>query len=130
MANEHACDDPERAREIMSSNAFVLVDMSTTWCEPCTVLARRLENVRKKYPSITIINVDKEVMRNDEKRWLETLPCLKQAYELPGIPVLVFIKNGNVIGEHLDQDQAGHGLYWGLVSEKTIVQTLKKHDMI
>lgn len=124
------CKTPEEALDIIGKNDAVLVDLSTTWCEPCKILEEEIEKIRKKHANVKVVKLNKEEMRKNEKNWLEKIPFLTEAYNLSGVPVLLFIKNGKVIDEYLDKDRDGLGLYWGLVYEDTIEKTLKHYGMV
>jgi len=124
------CNTPEEVKEIIEKHDAVLIDIFSKGCDPCVELEERLRKVQEKHEKIEVIKIRKDEMRKNEKKWMVTLPFLKQAYELPGVPVLVFVKQGKIIDQHLDDAREGLGLYWGSAKYTTIINTLKQHAML
>lgn len=58
-----------------------IVDFYATWCGPCKVLSKTLEEI-KELPDVTIEKVD-----------IEDNPELTEQYKVRSVPTLVFFKN-------------------------------------
>jgi thioredoxin 1 len=62
----------------VQNNKYVLVDFYATWCSPCKVLSKMLEEFQKKYPQLLIVkvNVD-DAAELSEKHDISSLPTIK-----------------------------------------------------
>ena len=58
-----------------------IVDFYATWCGPCKVFSKTLEEI-KELPDVTIEKVD-----------IEDNPELTEQYKVRSVPTLVFFKN-------------------------------------
>lgn len=79
--------DSEFEAEVLKSDSPVLVDFWAPWCGPCKSIAPVLEEVSKTYQGklkIVKINVDDN-------------PKSPSAYEVRGIPNLIFFKGGKLV---------------------------------
>ena len=66
----------------------VLVDFWATWCGPCRMIAPVIEQIGAEYEGRAIVgkvDVDEE-------------PSLAQKFSVMGIPTLIVMKNGKVVG--------------------------------
>ena len=61
-----------------------IVDFYATWCGPCKVLAKTLEEI-KELPDVTIEKVD-----------IEDKPELTDQYKVRSVPTLVFFKDNEM----------------------------------
>lgn len=61
----------------------VVIDFFATWCGPCRIMGRVLEEVEKDYPNITFLKVDTDQFQ-----------ALAMEYGVVSIPTLVAYKNG------------------------------------
>ena len=75
--------------EITDNDA--VVKFSAEWCGPCRVLGENIESIESDYPNINFIEVD--VDEADEE--------LVSKYKIRNIPVLFFIKNGEVLSKEI-----------------------------
>lgn len=71
----------------MQADKPVMIDLWAAWCSPCKRLSPIVEQVAEAHDDWTIckINVDEE-------------PQLAQQFRVSSIPMLVFMKNGKVVG--------------------------------
>lgn len=75
--------------EVLKSNLPVLIDFYATWCPPCRALAPVLDRMAEEFAGqvkIVKINSDEE-------------PELAQSFNVTGLPTLVFIQNGEKLGQ-------------------------------
>jgi thioredoxin 1 len=92
MTNEpiHVTDDNFEST-VLKSPIPVIVDFWAPWCNPCKMIAPTLEKLASEYAGkllIAKVNVD-----NDQK--------YAQKYGVQGIPMMLFISNGNVIHQQV-----------------------------
>lgn len=77
-------------QEVLQSDKPVLVDLWADWCGPCRRMGPVLEEVAAERPDIKVckINVEEE-------------PELAAAFHVSSIPLLVVVKNGEVVNQSL-----------------------------
>ncbi|MEZ6124470.1 MAG: thioredoxin [Planctomycetaceae bacterium] len=77
------------SRDVLNSPVPVLVDFYADWCGPCRMLAPTLDRLAEEFSGkvrIVKVNVDSE-------------PALANKYQVSSIPALVFIADGQVVGQ-------------------------------
>ena len=76
-------------REVLNSDKPLVVDFWATWCGPCMMLSPIMEELDGEMPDVKFckLNVD------DERD-------LAIEYGVQSIPMLLFVKNGEIAGAH------------------------------
>lgn len=72
--------------EVLESKKILLVDFFATWCGPCKILSKILEDVSKTSPDLEIAKVDIDELRD-----------LAIEYEIEFVPTMLIFKDGKVI---------------------------------
>lgn len=77
--------------EVLASDVPVLIDFSATWCQPCRAIAPFVEQLANEYEGrikVTTVDIDES-------------QATAQKYRIRGVPTLVMIKNGEVVGQQV-----------------------------
>ena len=73
-----------------------LVKIGTSWCGPCKIVEKNIEDIEKSHTDVYFINVD--AMEADE---------IAEKYDVRNVPVTLVIKNGEVVSREVGlQSQA------------------------
>ena len=77
-------------QEVLKSDKPVLLDFYADWCGPCRMIAPTLEEIAEENEHITVgkINVDEQM-------------DLVVRFQVSSIPLLVVMKNGEVVNQSL-----------------------------
>jgi thioredoxin 1 len=76
--------------EVLKSEKPVLVDFFATWCGPCRMVAPVLEEIAEENENIKVVKID-----------VDQEPGLAQKFGVTSIPLLVVIKDGEVVNQSL-----------------------------
>ncbi|MBR5515392.1 MAG: thioredoxin [Clostridia bacterium] len=78
----------ELFEEIKQSDKPILLDFYADWCGPCRMIAPAIEEIAEEHPEYIVgkINVDNE-------------PELAQQFGVFSIPLLVVLKNGEIVNK-------------------------------
>ena len=71
-------------KEILQSDALVMVDFWAVWCGPCRMIAPTIEELAKEYTG----KVKVAKLNTDDN------PDIASRYKIMGIPTVMFFKNG------------------------------------
>ena len=71
--------------EVITAAPLVIVDFFATWCGPCKVLAKTLEELKKEVDDLVVLPIDIE--ENDE---------LVDHFNIRNVPTLHIYKNGEL----------------------------------
>ena len=102
---------------ITANDKKVVVDFFATWCGPCRMMARVIEEIQEDFEDITFLKVD-----------VDQFPDIAQSYMITNIPSFAFFKDGNSISYSLN-GQKGFLLVGGLQEDdfkSLLVETFEK----
>ena len=77
--------------EVLESAVPVLIDFSATWCQPCRAIAPFVNQLAGEYEGrvkVTTVDIDES-------------PATAQKYQIRGVPTLLMIKGGQVVGQQV-----------------------------
>lgn len=75
--------------EVLESKLPVIVDFWADWCQPCKMIAPVLEKLAAEFAGqIKVAKVD-----------VDANPVLSQQFQIRSIPTLMFVKNGQIVGQ-------------------------------
>ena len=83
-------------QEVLQHKGLVVLDFWATWCGPCLVVGRLLEEIEKSDVPVKIVkvNVDNEIV-------------LSHKFAVTSIPTLVFFKDGKKVHQHIGTPRKG-----------------------
>lgn len=76
--------------EVLSSDKPVLLDFSATWCGPCRMVAPILDEIAAENEHIKVGKID-----------VDEDPDLARQFNVTSIPLLVVMKDGQVVNQAL-----------------------------
>ena len=83
MATIYATDE---TFDDLVSEGVVLVDFTATWCGPCKMLAKVLEELEDELPFVNIVKVD-----------VDQCPGLTQRFRIDAVPHVYYYKDGQEV---------------------------------
>ncbi|MBS7249708.1 MAG: thioredoxin family protein [Candidatus Freyarchaeota archaeon] len=86
----------EKFKEFVSSNPLVLVDFSATWCGPCRIQGKILDNIEAKFGNkIAIAKID-----------VDQNPNLARDFNIYAVPSLIFFYKGQPVVFDLEPEES------------------------
>ncbi|MEM2133264.1 MAG: thioredoxin family protein [Candidatus Jordarchaeaceae archaeon] len=86
----------EKFKEFVSSNPLVLVDFSATWCGPCRIQGKILDNIEAKFgDKIAIAKID-----------VDQNPNLARDFNIYAVPSLIFFYKGQPVVFDLEPEES------------------------
>lgn len=98
--------DSNFKEQVLDSNKLVLVDFGAEWCPPCKALEPTIEQLSNEFAGRAVIG----------KIDVDQNPQTAVKYGVRNIPVLLFIKNGEIVDKQV-----------GAVGKANLVALLNKH---
>lgn len=92
--------------EVLKSDLPVLIDFYADWCGPCKMMAPVIEELAKEYDGTVKVG----------KLNVDEAPNTSSKYRVMSIPTLLFVKNGEVVGNIV-----------GAVSKAQVVEKLDQY---
>ncbi len=90
MPSVHDVTDATFEKEVLQSNLPVVVDLWADWCEPCRKLTPVIERIATTYDGrLKVCKMD-----------VATSPRIASQYHVMSIPTLLFVRDGQVVGQH------------------------------
>lgn len=71
--------------QVVTESPAVMVDFFATWCQPCKLLGKLLEDIAPEHPEVKIVKVD-----------IDQSQDLAQRFSVMSVPTVIFFKNGEL----------------------------------
>lgn len=92
-------------KEVLSSDAPVIIDFYASWCGPCKMLAPVLEKIESRYSdSLKVKKID-----------IDEYPDIASKYEIMSVPTLMFF-----VGDELIRRETG------FLPEEKLIEIIEK----
>ncbi len=89
MSNVQAITDSDFDKEVIKSQAPVLVDFWAAWCGPCKALAPKIDELSGSYDGkVKFVKMD-----------VDQNPETAGRFGVRGIPTLILFKNGQMVDQ-------------------------------
>lgn len=77
-------------QEKTSTNKYVFLDFSASWCGPCKMMEPILESLSKDLSDIKFYKID-----------IDQNPDAASSYGVTGVPTMLLFKDGKIIGKQV-----------------------------
>lgn len=81
----------DELKEAFASHDECLVKIGTSWCGPCKIVQKNMENIEKFHSDVYFIDINAEDA--DDK--------IIEEYQIRNVPVTLVIKNGELISKQV-----------------------------
>jgi thioredoxin 1 len=88
--NVHELNELNFDAMVLEAKGRVLVDFTATWCSPCKVLSRLLDQIAGELAPVSVAAVD-----------VDASPSLAGRYGVRGMPTLILFENGKEAARRL-----------------------------
>lgn len=75
----------ENFEQVIAESPAVVVDFFATWCQPCKMLGKLLEEIAPQHPEVKIVKVD-----------IDQSQDLAQRFAVMSVPTVLFFKHGEL----------------------------------
>lgn len=86
----HYINENNFEAEVLKSDKVVLLDFFAQWCGPCKMIAPTLEEIAAENEHIKVCKID-----------VDEAPDLARQFKVTSIPLLVVMKNGQILEQAL-----------------------------